>query len=272
MNKKNTIRLLVLFLISFSLCVIISFPLNAKRTKQCRFIGKINGVRVHGFRCEIARAGTSLYLLGGLRYKKRNWMFDLSGIRKRPGPAVLYLKMMGKSSGGRITYRGRIKTIIYYDRKDRNIRFIKVNTDLKDSTRKKTIRMKSVFVWRVDKWKSESGGRLSLNFGKYRMQNPKVKLAPWNNGYRLNRIFILKPGNTVNFTLEIPGLKNRVYYGKATIIHTVYKKKLKMKFFKGKIKTRIRRRGKKIVINFSGIVSHRGVNRSILGSFDGTID
>ncbi|MCP4132456.1 MAG: GyrI-like domain-containing protein [bacterium] len=251
------------------LCTVIVPGLFAGK-HDCSINVKINGSKARAINCEIAQAGTSPYILATVKTRGINWMIDLSGITRKGGKAAVSISVM--------KYRGRKMVGSYRARETVNVtetagsgnNLAIVHSFTLKNRKGKTVSISGKFAWSKDAFPPEpAGGELTFQFGDHKITPSKITLQSWNQGFRLNKLFIVKAGETLNVTLDFPAKKPGTYKGKMTIMHfQMIKGKMKSRFLRSKnIQVKITKSGSGNVITFKGVVSGGGDTVTVSGSF-----
>lgn len=203
MKKLSAIVFLTLF------C---SMGLMAQKKDPCGFFGKFNGVKVKSFQCGIERAGSSPYLLMGISYDKKNWMVDVSGISNKIGMGafnISFIPMEGKKMLP--SYHATFKHNVQQDKKNPKIFGIIGNFEAKNG-KNEVLKIEGIFAWESDVFQTqEVAGTLNLQVGDKKIQAKNVKLAPWNDGFQISEMNILKPGETMTVKIDVPSLNPGKY-------------------------------------------------------------
>lgn len=205
---------LLAFPIAFVLPALISvglFPtaVVAKDSQRCGFAGKLDGEPVNkkNSSCEVARAGSQPYLLVSVRAQK-GWLFDLSGIRD-DGMATLRLKAMGPGGfngpqSKTYIWQGKAKVLRYKKRPTARIVKLDVVARTADGSSAKSVQ--GLFVWTVASEPDSVSGELRIQAGDVALARPGAKIGKWSSGHRISQLFLVRPGETMTFSMLLPSL------------------------------------------------------------------
>lgn len=257
----------------FSIIMILPFTAMGKN-KGCGFKGKVNGVKMRSFHCEISQAGTKPYMLFGFRYRGHNYMVDLNGIQSFSGRSKMRISAM-KMRGRRMlkTYRSVAYQKILKDRKVKKLYGFFGGFRLQSKSGE-TLDIRGIFAWKIDNFpKKDKQGQLSYVLGRLKLGPVKAKIKSWNSAYQINKMILVRGGETITLTLNFPSDKAGSYRGKkcyARIMHFKIgaDRKMKSRFLKGEnIRVRIFKRRRRKTIIFNGFLRGKGQKVKIVGKF-----
>ena len=167
--------------------------------------------------CKVELAGSSAYILASGTYKGKHYMIDLSGIENSKGFHPMRLSV-SKYNGNKMlkTYSAKGKVEVLIHPKDKKVRYIATNGNLR-SKDGGNLQFSMGVSWYKSALPSSSknlNGKLSQKFGNTNCKASKTKIQPWNDGYQIQKLFLIKAGETATTTLYFPKLKAGVYKGK----------------------------------------------------------
>lgn len=240
--------------------------LHARGKNTAVLNGSINGKKARFLSGEVTMAGSSPYLLVSLLHQGDHWMLDIKGVTSRPGKSRFSFYAMERKNRKLVaSYNGAADLMVQKVRKKPQWLGSKVNLVLKSRSGKK-VRLSGVLYWNRSALPvADTGGRVKLTMGNIRVGPEKVKIKPWNNGVRIEKLFMVRPGETVTMMLDFPSTKDGRYTGSMTIMHfRMVNGKMVSGFLKSK-KILVQVSDKRI--SFSGTVSNRDESRKIEGVF-----
>ncbi len=211
LTRKGPIALpSIAFSVSVLLAVFSAADLGAQKQEQrCGFSGTFAGMKINkgNSQCSVQRAGTSPYLLVSIR-EAGGWLIDLSGIQPE-GTANLTIKIMGPGGFNgpqSVAYTAAFKSRALRHPQKAEIRAFKLKLEAKSADGKQTKAIEGLFAWTISSDPDETGGSLSVTAGSESMQSPKARLTKWSSGYRISQLFVLRPGETMTYSLVLPSL------------------------------------------------------------------
>ncbi len=252
--------------------VIISGKIYGDRRGECSFNGTINGKKAATVSCEIALAGSSPYLLISSESAGTRWLIDLTGITKKAGPVDISISVM-EYRGNKMVRRFSAKekvTVKKIDAKS-GIRFFDGSFTLAENG--KSLIMEGRFSWNVTGFPTDPvHGNLSLQFGKIDLKPVGTTVTPWNSGFQVTKIFLVKPGETLKFTLNLPSINPGTYRGSGASLNLLHyymeNEQLKGGIVKGRrTKIIITKKYDKYTIRFNAEVVENGNTIPVTGQF-----
>ena len=70
--------------------------------------------------------------------------------------------------------------------------------------------------------KEPASGIMSQKFGSISCKETSTKLTPWNDGYRLQVLFLITDGETANTTIDFPSDEAGTYSGNSVDIQIMH--------------------------------------------------
>jgi|GEM_PF-2567120 len=182
---------------------------------DCVFFGTINNRKVKTNKCKIEKAGTQPYILAQVSDGRKSYAVDFSAISSRPGRKYGYVKILHFPKGKpMVSYSARGTMDVKVNANAKNALYSKVDKTLQDRSGN-TMKINGAFTWYTSAMpKGPVTGMISQRFGSVNCKAAKAKLTPWNDGYRLQVLFIVKGGETANTTIDFPSDKSGTYSGK----------------------------------------------------------
>lgn len=215
MGKISVIISVLLYSLAFG-----SAGLEAAKKDTAIFNGSINKTKVRFRSGEVAVAGSSPYLLLSIIHQGDHWMLDVKGITKNSGRArisIYAMRRKGRKTAG--AYNGALDAVVQKVKGRPSMRGSSIAVNLK-SRSGKSVLLKGILYWDVSALPAApKTGTLKMSFGNIRVGPEKVKLAPWNEGLQLQKLFIVKPGETLNVTLQFASSKPGRYRGTMRIMY-----------------------------------------------------
>jgi len=255
-------------IISLFFCCLVfgTAGLEAAKKDTAIFNGSINNIKVKFLSGEVSVAGSNPYLLLSILYQGDHWMLDVKGITKNSGRARISIYAMhrkGRKIAG--TYNGAIDAAVLNVKGRPSLRGSTIAVNLKSRGGRRVL-LKGILYWDVSALPAApKTGKLKMKFGNISVGPEKVKLEPWNEGLQLQKLFIVKPGETLNVTLQFASSKPGRYRGTIRIMH--------FRMIKGQLVSSILRSKNISVkvspeeVRFAGTVSDKKEQRPVKGIF-----
>lgn len=246
----------------------------------CGFSGYFMGKKTRSLKCEIARAGSSPYLLAQVLYKGRVYLIDLNPLPQDLTSRKFNLTVIAHPKPRKqVFYKGKFSTRTIKGRKNPHIVGVRDAYVVKNRKGQR-IKLRGTFFWNTKKLGGGNiyGGRLSFKLGSRKIGPVKTRLKPWNSGYQIHSTISLARGETISLVIQIPSLKKSRFKSgdknvamRATYFKIGKDKKMSMKMYtKHNIRIGIKKSGEKIRLKFGGkIISKKG-KESISGVFEGS--
>ncbi len=250
--------------------LLLVFTASAVEAKKISalFKGTIDGSAVKFLSGEVSTAGTRPYLLISVVHRGEHWMFDIKGMTENPGNARLrYYIMHRRKRRLHASYRGTVAVRVQRVKGRKTWRGSKITLRMK-SKKGKPVMVKGLLYWDTAAMPAKpKGGNLKVVFDDTALKPARAKIEPWNEGLQIQKLFVIRPGVTLNMTVKFPSAKDGTYRGSLSAMYfRMVDGKLKTSFLKAKNIQVTVSRGR---VTFSGKAKgKKGESHFIRGSFN----
>ena len=208
-------------------------------------------------KCSIEQVVSVLISSMVFRPCKKFYIVDVSGISEVKGNQDITISIL---EDGNISSRAVIKTTMKVVTLEKGSPYIGFQKRFLFTAKPgQKLQMEVAFIWDSRKFKKTDNDSaiLSLQIDNLQLLSEKpVLIKKWNKGYRITNLFLVRPGHTINLTLDFSSKKTGVYQGEQTncnvMIFNMSDENSGMRVLKGNPVVRVSKTAGQIVLTIEG--------------------
>ncbi len=183
------------------------------RPQAARFEGRLGDAPARSFRGALERAGVRPYLLLGVECEGL-WILDVSGV---DGDGARALELVAIAPDQR-RYTGVTRVVVARTGGERTARI----TEARLSGEGGEIVLSGLLGWVLEAQPARYEGELELALGGQRLTPARATLAPFNQGWRAQALFVPRPGETLVLDLRVPEIADAVWSGAPLALSAIH--------------------------------------------------